>query len=103
MSTPEPLLTLFTAPKPFTNPHVALIQRNALLSWMHLGSEVKVLMIGDEPGMAEFAAESGITQLPQVARNLQGTPLVSSIFKLARENSSSPMLAYVNADILLTP
>lgn len=99
----QPSLTLFTAPKPFTNPHIALIQRNALLSWTHLGSEVQVLMVGDEPGMAEFAAQSGIQQLPQVARNPQGTPLVSSIFDLARENSASPLLAYLNADILLTP
>jgi hypothetical protein len=28
-----PLITLFSAPKPFTDPHIALIQRNALHSW----------------------------------------------------------------------
>src|SRR4030042_1881369 len=97
------LLTLFTAPKSFTNPHIALIQSNALQSWQHRGVDVNVLMIGQEPGLAEFAASTGIPQLPQVARNDQGTPLVSSIFELARQNSSSPLLAYVNADILLTP
>ncbi len=32
-----PALTLFTAPKPFTNPHIALIQRNAFRSWQALG------------------------------------------------------------------
>jgi hypothetical protein len=41
--------------------------------------------------------------LPDVARNNWGTPLVSSIFALARQNSTSPLLAYVNADILLLP
>ena len=57
-----------------------------------------------KPGMAEFAAEAGLQQLKaDVARNEQGTPLVSSIFELARQNSTSPLLAYVNADILLTP
>ena len=60
MSTPDPLITIFTAPKPFTNPHISLIQRNAILSWQHLGDDVNVVMIGDEPGMAEFAAETGI-------------------------------------------
>jgi hypothetical protein len=38
-----------------------------------------------------------------VARNEFGTPLVSSIFALARQYSESPLLAYVNADILLLP
>jgi len=44
-----------------------------------------------------------VRHLPGVARNSSGTPLVSSIFDLARQNSASPILAYVNADILLMP
>ncbi len=100
---PTPLLTIFTAPKPFTNPHIATIQRNAIQSWLHLGPEVEVLLLGDETGMAEVAAEFGVCQLAQVARNEAGTPLVSSMFELARQHSSSPLLACVNADILLMP
>jgi hypothetical protein len=80
-----------------------MIQRNAIQSWQHLGDEVKVLLVGQETGLAEYAAEAGIRHLPEVARNAHGTPLVSSIFSLARQNSTSPFLAYVNADILLTP
>jgi hypothetical protein len=98
-----PDLTIFTAPKPFTNPHIALIQRNAIQSWLNLGPQVEVILIGEEAGMAEFAAECGIQHLPDVARNSSGTPLVSSIFDLARQNSTSPLLAYVNADIILMP
>jgi hypothetical protein len=45
----------------------------------------------------------GVRQLPLVERNDWGTPLVSSIFNLARNASESPYLAYVNADILLMP
>jgi hypothetical protein len=96
-------LTLFTAPKPFVNPHIAMIQRNAIRSWLHLDEEVQVLLIGQEDGLAEAAAELGVVHLQHVARNQQNTPLVSSIFSLARENSRSPMLAYLNADILLLP
>jgi hypothetical protein len=103
MSASDPLLTIFTAPKPFTNPHISLIQSNAILSWLHLGDEVNVIIIGDEQGIAEFAAEQSIQHLPQVSCNPLGTPLVSSIFAMARQMSSSPLLAYVNADILLTP
>jgi len=98
------LLTLFTAPKPFTNPHIALIQRNALRSWLALGADdVQVMVIGEEEGLEETARELGMLHLQQVARNESGTPLVSSIFDLARQNSSSPLLAYVNADIILLP
>ena len=98
-----PLITLFTAPKPFTNPHIALIQRNALRSWQALGSEVEVVLIGQEEGLAETAAELGFVHLPEVARNALGTPLVSAIFELSRNFSNSPLLAYVNADIILFP
>ncbi len=103
MPVSDPFLTIFTAPKPFTNPHIQLIQRNAIFSWQHLGEDVDVILIGDEPGMAEFAVETGLLHLPDVARNQLGTPLVSSIFSLASQSSTSPLLAYVNADILLTP
>lgn len=97
------LISIFTAPKPFDNPHIATIQRNAILSWLHLGPEVEVLLVGDEIGIAEVAAEYNIRHLPEVARNEKGTPLVSSIFKLGREASQSPLLAYINADIMLLP
>jgi len=95
-------LTIFTAPKPFTNPHIATIQRNAICSWDALIG-AQVLLIGDEPGLAELAAELGLLHLPQVRRNAQGTPLVSSIFELARQEADAPLLAYVNADMLLLP
>ncbi|RME05407.1 MAG: hypothetical protein D6803_08995 [Anaerolineae bacterium] len=96
-------LTIFTAPKPFTNPHINIIQRNAIQSWLQLGDDVRVLLIGEEDGLADVAAEFGVTHLPDVKRNAWGTPLVSSIFELARRASDSPLLAYVNADILLMP
>jgi len=97
------LLTIFSAPKPFTNPHIATIQRNALQSWLHLGDEVEVALIGDEPGLSEAASEARVPLLNQVARTDSGTPLVSSIFNLARQYSHSPLLAYVNADMLFLP
>ncbi len=96
------LLTVFSAPKPFTDPHIAIIQRNAIGSWTRL-PETEVLLIGDESGMAEAAREYGVRHLSNVARNPEGTPLVSSIYNLAREISSAPLMVYVNADILLMP
>ncbi len=106
-------LTIFSAPKPFTNPHIAVIQRNAIQSWLHLEMgktssahfkpEVDVFLVGEEEGMREVASENSIPLLANVRRNESGTPLVSSIFDLARQASDSPYLAYVNGDILLLP
>ena len=98
-----PLLTIFTAPKPFTNSHINVIQNNALLSWVNLGRDVEVHLIGEEEGVAKVAAQYGIRYLPEVKRNQMGTPLISSMFDLARKNSKSPFLAIINTDILLLP
>lgn len=99
----KPLITIFTAPKPFVDPHINLIQRNAIISWLNLGKEVEIYLIGNETGVEEIARELGVGYLPDVKRNAQGTPLVSSIFELARMNSRSPILAYLNADIIALP
>lgn len=96
-------ITIFTAPKAFTDPHINIIQRNAIQSWKDLGSQAEVFLIGDEAGMSEAASELDVRQLPDVERNEQGTPLVSSIFNLAREASSHEVLVYLNADIMLLP
>ncbi len=96
-------LTIFTAPKPFTDAHINLIQRNAIQSWQHLGDDVEVLLIGKEDGMADVADELGVRHLPDVVCNQWGTPLVSSIFDMARNASNSPVLVYINADVLLMP
>ncbi len=102
MSSP-PWLTLFTAPKPFDRPHIALIQRNAIRSWLALGPEVAVLLLGDEPGIAEAAQEMGVRHIPQVACNDRGTPLIPSLFAVAHEASPTPYLCYLNGDIVLLP
>ena len=64
---------------------------------------MEVIVIGEEAGLAQAAADLGVRHLPDVKRNEFGTPLVSSIFQLARQASSAPLLAYLNADILIMP
>ena len=108
-------LTVFTAPKPFTNPHISIIQRNAIQSWIHLGSQVEVFLMGDEEGMSEIAREYQVQHFPDVRCSDQGTPkinsmiecselgtpYISSMIELARQSSEAPYLAILNADILL--
>ena len=96
------LITLFSAPKPFTNPHIAMIQRNAIKSWTLL-PDVEVILLGEEQGLAEAARELGVKHIPHVERNASGTPLISSMFNLARENSNSDLLCIINADMILMP
>jgi hypothetical protein len=97
-----PLLTLFSAPKPFINPHIAMIQRNAIKSWTLL-PDVEVILLGEESGLAEAARELGVKHLPHVARNESGVPLISSMFQLTREHSNSDLLCIINADMVLMP
>ncbi len=103
MSETKPCLTIFSAPKAFQEPHITNIQKNALTSWKQLGEDLEVILIGNDPGIAEAAVEFQVKHIPEVALNEKGTPLVSSIFDLARKNSTSPFLAYINADILTLP
>jgi hypothetical protein len=95
-----PLITLFSAPKPFTDPHIAMIQRNAIKSWTLL-ADVDVILLGEETGLAESAKEFGVKHIPHVERNENGVPLISSMFQLARENSDSELLCIINADMIL--
>jgi hypothetical protein len=94
------LITLFSAPKPFTDSHIATIQRNAIRSWTLL-PDVEVLLIGNEKGTAEVAKELGAKHLPNVECSQSGAPLISSMFQLARKNSKSDLLCIINADMLL--
>lgn len=96
-----PRITLFSAPKPFTDPHIAIIQRNAIKSWTLL-PDVEIILLGEEIGLAEAAREMGVKHIANVARNESGTPFISSMFQLARENSNSELLCIINADMILT-
>ncbi|HEY7967413.1 MAG TPA: hypothetical protein VID68_10315 [Solirubrobacteraceae bacterium] len=94
-------LTLFTLPKGFVDQHVSLIQRNALASWRALAPGVELIVMGEDPGVAEAARAAGAQYVGDVAKNEYGTPLLDSAFALARERSSAPRLCYVNGDIIL--
>ena len=96
------LITLFSAPKPFNDSHVATIQRNAIQSWKLLPG-VDVLLLGDEDGLAEAARELGVRHLAEVKRNESGTPLISSMFQLARADHDSDLLCIINTDMILLP
>lgn len=97
-----PLITIFSAPKPFTNPHIATIQRNAIASWTKL-PDVEVILLGDEPGLADAARDLGVKLVVDIPRSPSGAPLMDAMFKLARQHSTTQLLCIINADIILFP
>jgi len=100
-----PLITLFSAPKPFTNPYIATIQRNAIRSWTLL-PDVEIILLGEEIGLAKNARDLGVKHIPNVKCNDNGTPLISSMFQIARDasqHSHSDLLCIINADMILMP
>ncbi len=98
-----PFLTIITSIKPFVDPHIIKLQRNAFQSWKELGPDVDIVVVGEETGLAEVCQEMGLRRAPAIRRSKIGTPLVSSIFELGRQASTSPILAYINADIIVLP
>jgi hypothetical protein len=96
----EPLLTLIAMPKPFEG-HIGIIQRNAITSWTKLNPRPDIFLFGEEDGTAQIAAELKIGHLRDIRRNEFGTPLLSDLIQRAKEVSKTPMLGYVNCDIIL--
>ncbi|MFC2153915.1 hypothetical protein ACFLRC_00340 [Candidatus Altiarchaeota archaeon] len=94
------MLTIVALPKPFTG-NIGVIQRNAIQSWIKLKPKCEIILLGEEEGTAKVAKEFGVRHLAKVDCNEYGTPLVNSVFKIAEENASHDVLAYVNADIIL--
>src|SRR5215471_77198 len=94
------MLTIFATPKPFRG-HIAVIQRNAIRSWTLLRPACEIILMGNDEGTAEIAAEFGLRYVPEIARNSFGTPLVSDLFKQAQQLSARNLFCYVNSDIIL--
>src|SRR5215831_8937433 len=94
------MLTIFATPKPFRG-HAAVIQRNAIRSWTLLRPACEIILMGNDEGTADIAAELGVRYVPEIARNAFGTPLVSDLFKQAEQLSVSNLFCYVNSDIIL--
>jgi hypothetical protein len=94
-------LTLFTTMKPFRG-EAARIQRNSIKSWLALNPRPEIIVFGDEPGVHEACDEFGLGLVSDVDRAPAGPPYLDDLFAKAQRLARTPMLCYVNADILLT-
>jgi hypothetical protein len=97
----HPRITLFTIPKAFRG-HAGMIQANAVESWTRLGSNVQVVLCGDELGVREVCSEKAICQLADLQSNQWGTPLLSDAFRRVPviAPQATPYFAYTNSDII---
>jgi len=59
-------ITIFSCPKSFASASTARIQHNAIRSWKELGPDVKVMLAGNEDGVAEAAGRYGLQHLPEI-------------------------------------
>lgn len=94
------MITIFTIPKPFSG-NAATTQKNAIRSWTLLHPKCEIILFGDEDGTDKVAAEMNVRNIPEIARNEFGTPLLSDAFEQADRYSTRNVLCYVNCDIVL--
>lgn len=94
------MITIFGIPKPFTGEFVT-IQRNAILSWLQLRPACQVILLGNEAGVAEFAAQHNILHIPDIKRSTFGTPLMPDAFEKVKKVAKFHIHGYLNSDIIL--
>lgn len=94
------MITIFASPKPF-NGHIGIIQRNAVASWRRLSNDVQIVLFGDEVGIEEAARDFGAQRYPSVAKNNQGTPLLSDMLRQAERMARHDIICFINSDIIL--
>jgi hypothetical protein len=92
------MLTIFSVPKAFEG-DIGQIQWNAVRSWTELSAEV--VLVGDERGVAEVAAEAGAIHIGHVATTDHGTPRLDDAFARVERAARLPMRCFVNGDIVL--
>lgn len=94
------MLTFFTVLKPCVG-RTALAQRQAVASWIEVAGAENVLLLGDEAGVGELSEALGTRWLPEIARNGHGTPLLHDAIAQARATTSTPLLCFINGDIVV--
>lgn len=94
--------TFYTLCLPFIG-HDTVIQTNSVKSWLELGPQVEVLLLGDEFGVADFSEKTKARHIPEVERNELGHFAVNDLFRLAHEHARGDVLVFMDADVIALP
>lgn len=89
-------ITIFTIPEAFHGIQ-GITQRNAILSWKSLSSNIEIVLFGESKGTAEIARELSLTHIPQIEQ------LGQEMLVKIKEIAQYPVLAYLQPTTLLTP
>jgi hypothetical protein len=95
-------VTIAAVPKAFEG-HIDIIQRNSLGSWRRLPEVAEILLIGDEVGLADAAADFSALQINAIACDEDGAPKLDAVFHAIDAAATTDWICYVNADIVLLP
>ncbi|MBU0722481.1 glycosyl transferase family 2, partial [Patescibacteria group bacterium] len=96
------MFTIFSIPKPFTDPHINIIQTNAINSWLNVSDTIEIILCGNDFGVKEICQKNNIQHISNVECTNSSTPLLSSVFNLVREKAKYDIIIYINADIIIT-
>lgn len=94
--------TFYTIALPFVGDDL-WVQHNSIQSWLRTGPGVEVLLLGDEPGVAEHAKKFGVRHIPDLDTTEIGDLSVRSAFWLAREHAQGDVLIFMDADVIALP
>jgi hypothetical protein len=93
------MITLFSVPCGFVG-YRNIIQRNALNTWIRLRPRPEIILLGNDPGVAEAAREFDCIHIPDVAVSPRGRPILNDVFTKAGKASSNGLLCWMNADMM---
>ncbi|GJP47240.1 hypothetical protein CLOM_g6452 [Closterium sp. NIES-68] len=96
-----PSMTIFCAPKPYLNiPEDP--QRRALLSWLRLRPQPKVVLLGSDPSFDQLAQEfpGSVFVDSTIDTNFYGVPLFHAMVARAQA-ADTPLSMLINGDIIL--
>jgi hypothetical protein len=83
---------------------IAVVQLNAIRSWLAARPACEVILIDDEEGTTPDAVQQlGVMVIKDVKRSRLGAPLLDDLLRIGAEAANHDILAFITADILLPP
>lgn len=96
-----PSVVIISTFKPLL-PEFIVEHTNSLKSWKRLRCKPKIVIVGDDQGVAELCTKEEIMHHPYVAKNRYGTPIVSSILEEGwKYAEDGDICIFLNGDIIL--
>jgi hypothetical protein len=79
-----------------------VIQENAIRSWLSLRPKPNIILFGSPADIGDAVLGLDVAVVTEIKTNAYGTPLVSDMFRQADARATTDVVAFVNADIILT-